>query len=168
MIATTLTICAEQPGDRAAVHALHRAAFGGDGESDLVDALRDEGAVVLSLVAAEQEHIVGHVLYSRLIIEGHDVGASALAPISVDPSRRRLGIGTRLIEEAHRLLRVRGESLVFVLGEPGYYARFGFTTEAARSFRTPYDGEYMQALRLSADTPASGTVAYPAPFARLG
>jgi putative acetyltransferase len=124
--------------------------------------------VVLSLVAAEGRRVVGHVLYSRLTIDGRDVGASALAPISVDPWCRRRGIGTRLIEEAHRRLRARNESLVFVLGEPAYYARFGFTTEAAKSFRTPYDGEYMQALRLSADTPASGTVAYPVPFARLG
>jgi putative acetyltransferase len=168
MSAATLTIRAEQPGDRAAVRALHCAAFGSGDEGDLVDALRDQGAVILSLVATEQEHIVGHVLYSRLTIDGQDVGASALAPISVDPSRRRRGIGTRLIEEAHRRLCARGESLIFVLGEPGYYARFGFTTETARPFRTPYDGEYMQALRLSADAPASGRVAYPAPFARLG
>jgi putative acetyltransferase len=168
MSAATIAVRVEQPADYQAIHALHRAAFGGDGEGGLVDTLREDGAVVLSLVAAEGRRVVGHVLYSRLTIDGRDVGASALAPISVDPSRQRLGIGTRLIEEAHRRLRAGNESLVFVLGEPGYYARFGFTTEAAKSFRTPYDGENMQALRLSADMPASGTVAYPAPFARLG
>jgi putative acetyltransferase len=168
MISATLTIRAERPRDHAAIHALHRAAFGRDDESELVDALRDEGAAVLSLVAVEHEHIVGHVMYSRLIIDGHDTGASVLAPLSVDPRLQRRGIGARLIEEAHRHLRAQGETLVFVLGDPMYYERFGFTTNAARPFRTPYDGEYLQALRLSSAASTSGAAIYPAPFARLG
>jgi putative acetyltransferase len=168
MITAMLTVRPEQPEDSGAIHALHAAAFGANTEGELVDALRNEGAVVLSLVAAEQERILGHVLYSRLQIDDRDAGASALAPISVAPARQRHGIGSALIAEAHRRLRTQGETLVLVLGEPAYYARFGFTTEAAKPFRTPYDGEYLQALRLSSDAPKSGTVTYPTPFARLG
>ncbi len=162
------TVRPEATGDFAAIQALHRAAFGGEGEASLVDELREAGSVVLSLVAEQGDDIVGHVLYSRLRIDGKEARASALAPISIAPARQKQSIGSRLIEEAHRLLAAEGEQIVLVLGDPAYYRRFGFSTTAAKSFRTPYDGDYLMALVLSEDAPRSGIVEYPAPFARLG
>ena len=166
MIAATIAIRTERAADASALYALHRAAFKGVVEANLVDALREEGAVVLSLVAEEVGKVFGHVLYSRVVIDGR-ARAVALAPISVDPARQRRGIGSRLIEEAHRELKSRGETLAFVLGEPGYYGRFGFSREAASAFQTPYDGPYMMALALAASAPRSGKVRYAAPFERL-
>jgi putative acetyltransferase len=163
----TLAIRCEAAADQAAIHALLRTAFGGDGEAKLVDALRSDGAVVLSLVAEEGAHIVGHVLYSRLTLDPAGKGASSLAPVAVAPERQKRGIGTRLIGEAHRLLAERGEKIVFVLGDPAYYGRFGFSAVAAKPFRTPYDGEYMQALTLASDAPKSGSVGYPSAFGGL-
>jgi putative acetyltransferase len=158
----------EAPGDETAIHALHRFAFGSDAEANLVDESRDEGAAVLSLAALEDERIVGHVLYSRVTIDSASNGVSALAPVSVNPRYQGRGIGSKLIEEAHRQLKADGEALVFVLGDPGYYTRFGFSVEAAKPFHTPYDGSFMMALQLAPHAPSSGTVNYPAPFARLG
>ena len=66
------------------------------------------------------------------------------------------------------MLMARGEKMVFVLGDPAYYSRFGFSAATAKPFRTPYDGEYMQALILAPDAPKSGTVRYPTAFAGLG
>lgn len=166
MSAAKLAIRAEEPADRQAIHALHSAAFGGDGEARLADELRAEGAAVLSLVA-DEEGVAGHVMYSRLLVDGMDKGASALAPVAVLPARQNRGIGARLIAEAHRRLTARREKIVFVLGDPEYYRRFGFSAATAQPFRTPYDGEYMQALALAPDAPRSGAVTYPAPFARL-
>ena len=163
-----LVIRPEAGGDEAAIRALHREAFGSDTEAKLVDELRDETSFVLSLVAEEEGQVVGHVLYSRLTIDGAPTGASALAPISVDPRRRKQGLASQLIENGHRQLKADGETLVFVLGDPAFYTRFGFSAETAKAFRTPYDGPYMMTLALSPVAPASGTVAYPAPFARLG
>ena len=168
MNAALLTVRPESTGDKSAIHALHCAAFGASTEADLVDRLRDEDAVVLSLVAAEDGRVVGHVLYSRLTIDGEANGVSALAPVAVMPERQKQGIGRRLIETAHRELTARGETLIFVLGAPAYYERLGFSSETAKPFRTPYDGPYMMALALAPGAPSSGTVAYPAPFARLG
>jgi putative acetyltransferase len=167
MSALTVLIRPEADADRAALHALHRAAFGGVVEAGLVDTLRSEGAVVLSLVAEEEGRVAGHVLHSRLTLDPPHTGVSALAPVAVAPERQSHGIGTRLIEEAHRMLAARGEKIVFVLGDPAYYGRFGFSAAAAKPFRTPYDGEYMQALSLAPDAPKSGTVRYPAAFATL-
>lgn len=163
-----MVIRPEAGGDEAGIRALHREAFGSDAEAGLVDELRDEGVVVLSLVAEDKGQIVGHVLFSRLMLSEVQKCASALAPVAVDLRRQKQGIGSRLIEDAHRRLRTQGETLVFVLGDPAYYTRFGFSAEAARPFRTPYDGPYLMALAFSPDAPVSGSVTYPAPFARLG
>ena len=84
------------------------------------------------------------------------------------PHFAKRGIGRRLIEEGHRLLREKGEKLVFVVGDPAYYTRFGFSLAEAAKFRTPYDGPYLMSLKLAPGAPASGTVVYPATFAKLG
>lgn len=167
MSAPPLVIRPETAADRDALRAVHRAAFGGEAEAKLVDALHAEGAVVLSLVAEEGGQIAGHVLYSRLTLDPPCAGALSLAPVSVAPARQKRAIGSRLIADAHRMLAARGEKIVFMLGDPAYYERFGFSAAAAKPFRTPYDGEYMQALTLAPEAPKSGTVRYPAAFARL-
>lgn len=167
MNAATLAIRAEAPADREAIRALHRAAFGGEGEARLVDALHDERAVVLSLVVEENGHLAGHILYSRLTLDPPHAGASSLAPVAIAPEHQKRGIGSRLIGEAHRMLAASGEKIVFVLGDPAFYGRFGFSAAAAKPFRTPYDGEYLQALVLASDAPKSGTVHYARAFAGL-
>ena len=92
--------------------------------------------------------------------------AVGLAPIGVLPSCQRQSIGSALIRAGLAHLRDAGESIVFVLGEPDYYVRFGF--RAVDGYVSPYAGPYFQALKLAPDAPASGVVTYPAPFADLG
>lgn len=162
-----VTIRAEKPGDAQAIHALHHAEFKGNAEADLVDELRESGETVLSLVAEEDGKIVGHILYSRLKIDGHP-NALALAPIAVDLAHQKHGIGGRLIEEGHRHLREKGEKLVFVVGDSAYYMRFGFSREDAAKFDTPYNGPYLMSLALAPGAPVSGKVVYSAFFAKFG
>jgi putative acetyltransferase len=170
MSASTLILREEEAADRSAIVRLHEMAFDGRTEAELVDALRRERAVVLSLVAEEEGDVAGHVLYSRLTVESGEAFAPALAlaPLAVGSERRRRGIGTRLVQEAHRRLASRGEVLVFVVGDPAYYARFGFSLAAARRFETPYDGPHVMALALNRGAPAGGIVHYPAAFADVG
>ncbi|WP_019400801.1 MULTISPECIES: GNAT family N-acetyltransferase [unclassified Chelatococcus] len=161
-------IRAEEVGDEAAVDALLRAAFGGPVEAGLVRRLRADGDVLLALVAEAGRDIVGHILFSPLTGLA-PVHAAALAPLAVHPSRQRAGIGTALVREGLVQLRAMGVDVVLVLGEPGYYGRFGFDAERARAFRTPYDGPYLQALALSdAGGAARGPLHYAAAFAALG
>lgn len=158
-----MQIRAESTGDRDAVHAVTAAAFGQEDEARLVDALRAENAVAVSLVADEDGAISGHVLLSRLKAPENCL---ALAPVSVSPGRQGEGIGSALIREALRRAAAGGFAAVFVLGEPGYYTRFGFSLTAAAPFDTEYPKDYFMALEVTpgALTGLAGPVVYPDAF----
>ena len=125
---------------------------------------------MLSLVAVEGNRVVGHVLTSRMTAEGdgRTFRAVGLAPVAVLPGRQTAGIGSRLIRDALERLRARGEELVFVVGEPGFYRRFGFAAETAAPFASPYAGRYFMALVLGQmEMPTAGRAEYAAAFAGL-
>ena len=164
-----MNIRPEKPGDEAAIAAVVSGAFGGQQEADLVTRLRENGDLVLSLVVEDGDRIVAYVGFSRVWIE-HD-GARApgisLAPVAVLPDAQRKGTARALIGAGHLRLKLLGETIVFVLGDPDYYKRFGFSHEAAKRFACVYQGEHLQALRLSPDAPSEGEVIYAAAFALL-
>jgi putative acetyltransferase len=156
----------ETRNDVSAVRHVVLAAFGQAAEADLVDALRESGDAVISLVAEEDGEIVGHILFSKLQAPRQCV---ALAPVSVAPSRQNQGIGSKLILEGLARARRDGWQAVFVVGEPGYYQRFGFDVAMADKFETGYPKPYFMALEL---TPRSlsertGAVTYAPPFLAL-
>jgi putative acetyltransferase len=158
----------EDTQERSTVRSINEAAFGRPDEADLVDSLRAEGAVLLSLVAEVEQRIVGHILFSRMWIETSSgpVSAAALAPMAVLPNHQRRGIGERLIRRGLDLLRSRDEEIVIVLGHPDYYPRFGFSSESARSLESPFPPEAFMALELRphALEGLRGKVRYPAAF----
>lgn len=156
----------ETEADRAAIHALNSAAFGQPMEADLVDRLRADGDAVLSLVAVEDGEIVGHILLSRMEAPFR---ALALAPVAVKPTRQRQGIGAALIHAGLARAKEAGWQGVFVLGEPDYYQRFGFSAQQAAGFVSPYAGPYFMALALGDALPVTtGEVRHAAAFAALG
>ncbi len=163
----TTTIRLEMQRDAAKVRGVLEAAFGGSVEADLVERLRAAGDLVLALVSETPDGIAGYVGFPRLTlaVDGRNIPAIGLAPVGVMPALQRGGIGSALIRAGLWRLKDRGEGIVFVLGEPGYYGRFGF--EAIEGFDAPYAGPYFQTLRLSPHAPVSGTVSYPQPFAGL-
>ena len=154
--------------EQSAIRAVNEAAFGRADEADLVDSLRREGVVLLSLVAEAERQIVGHLLFSRMSIEtaSGQIAAAALAPIAVLPDYQRQGIGEKLIRYGLDLLRGRGEPIVIVLGHPDYYARFGFSSGMARSLESPFPPEAFMAmeLRSGALDGVRGKVKYAAAF----
>jgi len=158
----------EQANDDRAVRAVNEAAFGRSDEADLVDRLRQEGAVLASFVAEQERRIVGHVLFSRILIDAANepVLSVALAPLAVLPAVQRRGIGSRLIRSGLDWLRTRGERSVLVLGDPQFYRRFGFSTARARLLATPFPAEAFMALELvpGALDGVRGAVRYPAAF----
>ncbi len=140
----------EATSDHGAIRQVNDAAFGGTIESDLVDNLRIEGVVLLSLVAEYREGLVGHALFSRMWIEASAgvLPAVALAPVAVSPPYQRQGIGGRLITYGLGAMRDAGERIVIVLGHPDYYPRFGFSTERARRLASPFPADAYMALDL--------------------
>ena len=143
-----------------------KSAFAQDDEAKLVDALRTSGDAVISIVAVDHGEIVGHVMFSRM---GSPATALGLAPVSVLPTRQGAGIGTVLIERGLERAKIAGWDTVFVVGEPKYYRRFGFSVDAASDFQSPYAGPYFMALKLCAGAlaAASREVEYASPFSEL-
>ncbi len=137
-------------------------------ESFLVERLRAEGAVIAALVATENERVLGHILFSELPIEtgGSPLRAAALAPLAVAPERQRQGIGTSLVRAGLEACRENAVAAVIVLGDPDYYRRFGFSSEAARNLHAPFSGPAFMAMELvlgSLDSVA-GTLRYATAF----
>jgi putative acetyltransferase len=121
--------------------AVEVAAFGSDVEAGLVkDLLNDPTAQPsLSLLAYENNQTVGHVLFTRVNLDPSvSIDAEILAPLAVIPEYQNQGIGTQLVEEGLRRLTEQGVGLVFVLGYPGYYSRFGFVPAGKLGFDAPY------------------------------
>jgi putative acetyltransferase len=160
----------ERAGDFAPVRALLIDAFAGTSEADLVDVLRANDEIVMALVAERMPAIVvGYAVFIRLLIETATatVPAIGLAPIAVAASVRRRGVGGTLVRDGLTLLAERGEQLVFVLGDPAYYRRFGFDVAAAAPFVSRYAGAHFMVYRMTQTAPTNGTVRYPAAFAGL-
>lgn len=157
----------ERPSDGPSIRAVLEAAFAGAAEADLVDALRAEGDIILALVAEQHGSIAGYVAFPRLDLDlgGRTVPAAGLAPVGVMPALQRQGTGAALIRDGLARLKDRGNRLVFVLGDPAYYIRFGF--QVTDRFVSPYTGPYFQVLGLAPDAPNSGAVSYPHAFAGL-
>jgi len=116
----------------------------------------------------EGKAVVGHILFSDLAvqIDGRPISAASLAPLAVRPDFRGRRIGTRLIINGLRILRHQRKAAVIVLGDPGYYGRFGFSAELARKLAGPLKSEGFMALELvgGALDGLVGSVRYPAAF----
>jgi len=148
ILGDTVRIREAQASDAPGIKAVHLAAFGDEGQvvAELALALiADESAKpILVLVAESEKGVVGSIVFSSVHISGPESGPSyILAPLAVAPEMQRMGVGKQLIESGLTALRKRGVELVFVLGDPRYYGKFGFS--AGHKVRAPYDLPYPEA-----------------------
>ena len=168
----------ERPDDAAETRAVVEAAFssssfGHQGEADLVDRLRESCRDCLSLVARHGDHIVGHVLFSPVVVEGGEsLCGMGLAPMAVTPSFQRRGIGTLLITRGIEILKERSCLFVCVLGWPDYYSRFGFQPAQRFGLDSEFGGaaDSMFQILWLAEQPATltgGLVRYRPEFSSL-
>ena len=137
----TVTIREERPEDIAGIRLINDKAFGQAQEGQLVDALRKNGGVLLSLVAVEDRRLVGHILYSPVSIEsgGKEIIGAGLGPMAVLPEFQRQGIGSKLVEAGNSRLRQAGLPFIVVLGHPAYYPRFGFVPASRHGIRCQWE-----------------------------
>jgi putative acetyltransferase len=163
-----------EPSDLLALLAVHHAAFGQPMEVTLVESLFAGGFDRLSWVAEVEGGVVGHVLFTELNLRSakHLEGSASLralglAPLAVLPEFQRRGIGSGLVKASIAQARDQGWRLVFVVGDPAYYGRFGFRAENASSFECVFACDAFMALPLHEDAVVEGALTYPAPFADL-
>lgn len=121
---------------------VERLAFGYEKEAELVsDLLNDPSAKpILSLLAFEDGKAVGHILFTRaeLINTSDKVNVSILAPLAVLPDYQKQGVGGKLIRKGLEILKKRDVELVFVLGHPAYYPKYGFNPAGIKGLHAPY------------------------------
>jgi putative acetyltransferase len=164
----------ETKNDHKAIRELNNGAFGSTEESYLIDRLRTDSLVLLSLVADDGGEVIGHILFSRILIEQPGkqppIAAVALAPMCVSSVHQKRGVGGALIQQGLRILKQKGETIVFVLGHNKYYPKFGFTPELAARFKSEHSGGNFFAVELQPGWAAgkSGTIRYPEAFKSTG
>lgn len=167
------TIRAERPDDRGAVLGVVERAFGQATEAELVTALDAAGDILYSRVAILEDSVVGHVLFSPVRIEGVGAPAAAvgLAPLAVEPGLQGRGVGSALVRDGLACCAAGRHTLVFLLGSPAYYGRFGFRAASELSFDYPEPGvgPAFQVIELEPNRAAgmAGTVHYSAAFSGL-
>jgi predicted N-acetyltransferase YhbS len=160
--------------DQQAIADTTFAAFGhteGQEIADLVTGLSGDPTAqpLLSLVATADDNVVGHILFTNTRIahaqQTEKIRSAILAPLSVHPEYQSQGIGGGLIKAGLKALAAAGVELVFVLGHPGYYSRFGFTPAGVEGLEAPYpippehaDAWMVQELRPGMIERTSGTV----------
>ena len=160
-----LRIRAEIPDDVPFVHELNALAFPTEVEADLVDVLRDNAQPAVSLVAEQDNTIVGHIMFTPVELCGNSsLKIMGLAPMAVSPDQQKRGIGSQLVREGLNRCRDIGAGAVVVLGHPSYYPRFGFAPASAKNIACEYDApdEAFMMLELTAGylSGAEGTIRY--------
>ncbi len=138
----------ETEEDIPTIRQVVRAAFSSDVEPDLADRLRADGDMVYSIVAEDAGEIIGHVMMSRVLAPD---GCLCVSPVSVTPARQGQEVGSRLMRECIEIARRGGFKALFLLGNPAYYGRFGFSVALADKFDTNYPKQFFQVLELVPD-----------------
>lgn len=162
----------EIPADADVVRAIHTAAFDNEPpiEAQLVDQLRlDDGWIpTLSLVALQNDEVVGHVVCTRGYVGS--APALGLGPLGVRPDLQKSGIGQALMHAVIGAADALDEPMIVLLGHQDYYPRFGFrpATELGIVPPDPAWGAHFQVRTLTAYTPSlRGEFRYAEPFSRL-
>ncbi len=161
-----LFIRPEQPSDIVSIstliqHAFQTVPYSDHTEHFIVDALRHTQQLTLSLVAIKANEIVGHIAISPVKISTGLDAWYGLGPLAVHPTQQHQGIGSALVQTALQHLKTQHAAGCVVLGDPDYYAKFGFQPTALQLADVP--AHYFQALCFE-DTTATGWVSYAEAF----
>ena len=160
----------EIPEDMDSIRYVNEQAFGQKEEAKLVEKLRNRDVVTLSLVAVQDEQIVGHILFSPVTVESDcsNFEAIALAPMAVLPEYQHQGVGSQLVQFGLKECRNLGHEVVVVLGHSDYYPRFGFVPARPKGidceFEVPDEAWMVLELREGALAGRKGTVKFQPEF----
>lgn len=156
----------EAPEDCSAIESVHTAAFrdhpySRQTEHLIVNALRADHALAVSLVAEVGGKVVGHIAFSRITINGQACMWFLLGPVGVLPDHQRHGIGQQLVRQGLKEIRKLGADGCVLVGDPAYYSRFGFTQARELVFEG-VPAEYCLYLPMSQQIPRGSVSHHPA------
>ena len=159
----------EASADHIAIGDLTTAAFApmpfsSGTEAAIIEGLRLDGDLTLSLVAEDETGIIGHIAFSPVSVSNQDGGWYGLGPISVRAERQRQGIGRALTETGLEGLKALGARGCALIGNPALYSRLGFVSDGRLAYRT-LDPRYVQWILLSGASP-EGTLAFAPAFGK--
>ncbi len=129
----------EQARDIIAIDRVNHTAFGTRDEANLVSRLRSRSAISLSLVAEEEHEVIGHILFSPVMVGSNQHGLLGLGPMSVLPEHQHMGVGSLILKTGLERCRIMGYGAVVVLGNPGFYGKQGFTPASGFGLSCTYD-----------------------------
>ena len=163
---TDFSLRLEAPEDAAAIHDLTERAFEpmafSDGtEPGLPEALREAGALLLSLVAVSADgNLLGQVTFSPLTFEPETAQRWAgLGPIAVEPGFQKQGIGSALVKEGLRRLKAQGFDGVGLIGNPLVYGPMGFISTGEQTY-AGLEPKFVQIISLSDEEPPAGEMVF--------
>lgn len=133
-------------------------------EPRIIDALREAGELTLSLVAEQDEKLLGQITFSPVSIDGVHGQWFGLGPVAVEPDKQGAGIGGALIREGLKRLQAGGAKGCVLVGDPNYYSRFGFQNNCGLTYGA-LDTNFVQKLVL-AGPDRTGTLTYCDSFER--
>ncbi len=164
----SLMIRETEPQDVTQVLALYPQAFPEEELRPVVAALLESGQDVVSLAGFDGDVPVAHILFTICGTEPRNRNGALLAPLGVIPTLQRQGVGTSLVRAGLDRLERMGIMQVFVLGDPTYYHRFGFSPEQRVLAPYPLPEEWAdawQSMPLAARPPlAAGRLLLPEPW----
>ena len=131
----------ENESDIPYITSIHDQAFNGPNEGKIVENLRKNKNLTISLVVEIDGKIVGHIAYSPIYNKNKEIIGIGLAPVAVLPSHQRQSIGSKLIEKGNETALSKGFKKIFVLGDPKYYCRFGFEIAKNYNYFSKFDPE---------------------------
>jgi putative acetyltransferase len=135
-----MSIREEEEIDIDHITQLHNEVFNEPEEGTIVENLRNNNNLTISLIYEINGKIVGHIAYSPIYKEQEIIGLG-LAPIAVLPEYQNQGIGSKLIRYGNSAALSKGYKKIFVLGLPDYYYRFGFHMAREYNYFSKFDLE---------------------------
>jgi putative acetyltransferase len=166
-----MLIRSETPQDYEVIREINIAAFAvhpysKQTEHLIVEELRAAGALAVSLVSEIDEAVVGHIAFSLAKINGQECQWYMVGPVAVLPNYQKQGIGKALVNAGLEAMRDLGAEGCVLVGDPGFYSRFGFIHSEALTMEG-IPPEYLLCLSMGKGIPQGEVTHHPAFLAGL-
>ncbi len=168
-----ISIDRERPFDAVAIEKLLDTVFGPERAERSSQSLRDNNHPVdsLSYVARRGDSLVGTVRFWPIqvadLLGGFQLNALLLGPLAISPSVQKQGVGADLLSKAIAAANSAGHQRILLVGDHGYYARFGFERVLPRYITLPGGRDARRLLVKQPATlrslPSVGKLTLPAP-----